>query len=67
MNDRDTKKEPTPATASLPEPVASDADPVDSTEKANATPETPTEDGGPKGPEPTRFGDWERKGRCIDF
>jgi hypothetical protein len=23
--------------------------------------------GGPKGPEPTRFGDWERKGRCIDF
>ncbi|KAJ8360123.1 hypothetical protein SKAU_G00166480 [Synaphobranchus kaupii] len=25
------------------------------------------EKGGPKGPEPTRFGDWERKGRCIDF
>lgn len=25
------------------------------------------ETGGPKGPEPTRFGDWERKGRCIDF
>lgn len=23
--------------------------------------------GGPKGPEPTRFGDWERSGRCIDF
>lgn len=23
--------------------------------------------GGPKGPEPTRFGDWEHKGRCIDF
>ena len=23
--------------------------------------------GGPSGPEPTRFGDWERKGRCIDF
>jgi hypothetical protein len=22
---------------------------------------------GPSGPEPTRFGDWERKGRCIDF
>ncbi len=20
-----------------------------------------------KGPEPTRFGDWERKGRCFDF
>jgi hypothetical protein len=25
------------------------------------------ESGGPSGPEPTRYGDWERKGRCIDF
>ena len=23
--------------------------------------------GGPKGPEPTRYGDWERKGICYDF
>lgn len=23
--------------------------------------------GGPRGPEPTRFGDWERNGRCYDF
>ena len=23
--------------------------------------------GGPKGPEPTRYGDWESKGRCSDF
>jgi hypothetical protein len=23
--------------------------------------------GGPTGPEPTRFGDWERKGRVTDF
>ncbi|CAD0196094.1 unnamed protein product [Chrysodeixis includens] len=23
--------------------------------------------GGPRGPEPTRYGDWERKGRCSDF
>ncbi|WKZ11034.1 MAG: DUF1674 domain-containing protein [Gammaproteobacteria bacterium] len=30
-------------------------------------PETPAEFGGPQGPEPTRFGDWERNGRCIDF
>jgi hypothetical protein len=27
----------------------------------------PREIGGPKGPEPTRYGDWERAGRCIDF
>ena len=23
--------------------------------------------GGPKGLEPTRYGDWERKGICYDF
>jgi len=23
--------------------------------------------GGPKGPEPTRYGDWEHNGRCTDF
>lgn len=23
--------------------------------------------GGPKGPEPVRYGDWERKGRAVDF
>ena len=23
--------------------------------------------GGPKGREPTRYGDWEKNGRCIDF
>ena len=22
---------------------------------------------GPRGPEPTRYGDWEQKGRCTDF
>ena len=37
-----------------------------------AAPEPPTpqkvpEIGGPKGPDPTRYGDWERDGRCVDF
>jgi hypothetical protein len=27
----------------------------------------PPELGGPKGPEPTRYGDWERKGIVSDF
>jgi hypothetical protein len=27
----------------------------------------PPEIGGREGPEPTRFGDWELRGRCIDF
>ena len=29
--------------------------------------EPPKEIGGRDGPEPTRFGDWEKGGRCIDF
>ena len=29
--------------------------------------ERPKEFGGPKGPEPTRYGDWERKGLAVDF
>jgi hypothetical protein len=27
----------------------------------------PVEIGGRDGPEPTRYGDWEMRGRCIDF
>jgi hypothetical protein len=32
-----------------------------------AKPNLPKEIGGPKGPEPTRYGDWERNGRVSDF
>ena len=35
--------------------------------QAPPQPARPKELGGPKGPEPTRYGDWERNGRCIDF
>jgi hypothetical protein len=44
--------------APVPEPVAG---------AVAATAPPPREIGGPAGPEPTRYGDWERKGRCIDF
>ena len=30
-------------------------------------PKMPKEIGGPAGPEPTRYVDWEQKGRCTDF
>jgi hypothetical protein len=33
----------------------------------NPPPDPVLEIGGPRGPEPTRYGDWERAGRCIDF
>jgi len=32
-----------------------------------AKPGAPHEVGGRAGPEPTRYGDWEKNGRCIDF
>lgn len=34
---------------------------------AEPAPARPREYGGPAGLEPTRYGDWERKGRCVDF
>jgi hypothetical protein len=36
-------------------------------DSAGGPPKRPREIGGPKGPEPTRYGDWEVGGRCTDF
>lgn len=35
--------------------------------EAEAKGEIQKEIGGPKGLEPTRYGDWEKAGRCYDF
>ena len=43
---------------------------ADVAKDANTRPDgsdMPREINGPKGPEPTRYGDWEQKGRCSDF
>lgn len=45
-------------------PIAGDEQPAGA---ATTRRDTAKEIGGPKGPEPTRFGDWERNGRCVDF
>jgi len=50
----------TPEKPAAPPPDQSKQEPA-------AKPETPREIGGPKGPEPTRYGDWEVNGRCSDF
>lgn len=34
---------------------------------AAAAADLPPEHGGPRGPEPTRYGDWEKKGLAVDF
>ena len=36
-------------------------------DKLNENVNIQKEEGGPKGPEPTRYGDWEKDGRCSDF
>ncbi|MDZ4777555.1 MAG: DUF1674 domain-containing protein [Alphaproteobacteria bacterium] len=35
--------------------------------KADAEAAKPVEEGGPTGAEPTRYGDWERRGLAVDF
>jgi hypothetical protein len=50
---------PRPASPAPPEGAA--------TEGTAIEPKRPREIGGPKGPEPTRYGDWEFNGRCTDF
>lgn len=45
-----------------PEPAVPPEPPVKTAEPAKSK-----EIGGPGGPEPTRYGDWERKGICVDF
>jgi len=49
-------------------PAAEKAPPASQSDKKTAeAPKRPKEIGGPSGPEPTRYGDWERNGRCSDF
>jgi hypothetical protein len=65
------KSEPIPTTES-PSTQGSSATKV-LADSAIEQPVVPTtnlkirEIGGRDGPEPTRFGDWEKSGRCIDF
>jgi hypothetical protein len=47
----------------LPHPAANGNDALPQPKTIPVTKEV----NGPKGPEPTRYGDWERNGRCIDF
>lgn len=49
----------------VPEPPKQPAEPKAAARQPE--PGATKEIGGPSGPEPTRYGDWERNGRCIDF
>ncbi len=72
MSDSDTTPEKTPGKAPeaprdlTPEARRALAE-AEARRKAAADPNLPPELGGRDGPEPTRFGDWEKKGLAIDF
>ena len=72
MSDK-PKAEPVAGGGQLPAGAAPDAPanarPAASEPGRPAKPVNPKvpEIGGPEGPEPTRYGDWERKGVCVDF
>ena len=58
-------KKNTPATTA--KPIDKTAQNNDNLPNKAVDDEMPSEMNGPKGPEPTRYGDWEQKGRCTDF
>lgn len=43
------------------------ADKADASDKDEETSKKPKEIGGAKGPDPTRYGDWQHKGIVSDF
>jgi hypothetical protein len=49
------------------QPPKTDGDKTDGDKTGNDKTGKPKEVGGPEGPEPTRYGDWERGGICYDF
>ena len=49
------------------DPKAESGKPVPPAQKTGTDDKPRREIGGPKGPEPTRYGDWEQNGRCTDF
>ena len=62
-------KKTTPIDVQQPAPGTAAPEPASETVKPETTPVEPEaqEYGGPKGLEPTRYGDWERKGILSDF
>ena len=53
--------------APLPEAAKRALAEAEARHNARETAERPVELGGRRGPEPTRYGDWEKKGIAVDF
>ncbi|MBP7891798.1 MAG: DUF1674 domain-containing protein [Arenimonas sp.] len=52
-----------PHSSQNPELASAEDTPSENTPQSQLVPEI----GGRGGPDPTRYGDWEKNGRCIDF
>lgn len=65
--ERTTRQDADPPQGPGPNGSGSSADPTPWGVAGAALATPVVEIDGPSGPEPTRYGDWERKGRCIDF
>ena len=68
MCDESTEQPEESATGTPGQPSDTPPDTAADTAVDWARPDTwPREVGGSRGPEPTRYGDWESNGRCTDF
>ena len=69
QDDDDARRVAIDGNEAAPETADSTADAGSSPPKPQdkAPKQKPGEIGGPQGPEPTRYGDWEVGGRCSDF
>jgi hypothetical protein len=54
-------------TTSIPDPIDTSVPETQQPAREPVRKEAAKEIGGRDGPEPTRYGDWEKNGRCIDF
>ena len=57
----------TPKDSTAPNEAVTPEPPAEAAKTRTPQPDRPKEIGGPAGPEPTRYNDWERKGRVSDF
>ncbi|SHI82866.1 DUF1674 domain-containing protein [Wenxinia saemankumensis] len=67
MTDETRAPGPAAPRADLPEAARRALQEAEARRRAATGPDLPPELGGRDGPEPVRYGDWERKGIAVDF
>lgn len=67
LSPKPARRQAGPPAAGAKPAAAGDPAPPGAAGAARSAGDRPREIGGPEGPEPTRYGDWERGGICYDF